>query len=100
MEALQSYSISPSTEPFATFVAAFKRDRHDPETALQEALREMAASLNSDMGNAPVLYTPESILQQEAIRHGFDNARHFREALLPAIEHRALQFCAQDLFAH
>lgn len=93
----QEYSLSPSTEPFATFVAAFKRDRHDPECALQEALRDMAISLNH--GDSPVLYTPESILQQEAVRHGFDNARQFREALIPAIRYRALEFCAQDLFA-
>jgi hypothetical protein len=97
METYQHYSTIPSTEPFATFVAAFKRDRHDPATALQEALREMASSLNH--ADSPVLYTPESILQQEAIRHGFDSANAFRVALLPAIEHRALQFCAQDLFA-
>ena len=99
MEIYQEYSLSPSTEPFATFVAAFKRDRHDPATALQEALRDMAMSLNGNSGESPVLYTPESILQQEAIRHGFESAGDFRAALLPAIGHRALEFCAQDLFA-
>lgn len=93
------YSMSPSTEPFATFVAAFKRDRHDPATALQEALRDMAMSLNTTESTSPVLYTPESILQQEAVRHGFESAGDFRAALLPAIQHRALEFCAQDLFA-
>jgi hypothetical protein len=95
----QHYTTAPSTEPFATFVAAFKRDRHDPALALQDALREMATSLNSYSDQSPVLYTPESILQQEAIRHGFESAGDFREALLPAIRHRALEFCAQDLFA-
>jgi|GEM_PF-6523173 len=94
-----NYSMSPSTEPFATFVAAFKRDRHDPATALQEALRDMALSLNTTESTSPVLYTPESILQQEAVRHGFESAGDFRAALLPAIQHRALEFCAQDLFA-
>jgi hypothetical protein len=99
METYHQYSTIPSTEPFATFVAAFKRDRHDPATALQEALREMATSLNTTPGKSPVLYTPESILQQEALRHGFETAGDFRAALLPAIQHRALEFCAQDLFA-
>lgn len=99
MKGYQHYNIAQSTEPFATFVAAFKRDQHDPANALQDALREMAMSLNSFGENAPVLYTPESILQQEALRHGFESAGDFREALLPAIRHRALEFCAQDLFA-
>lgn len=99
METFPLYGVGPSTEPFATFVAAFKRDRHDPATALQEALKEMATSFNHTHMDSPVLYTPESILQQEAVRHGYETAGEFREALLPAIQHRALEFCAQDLFA-
>jgi hypothetical protein len=86
----------PTTEPFATCVAALCRHVHDPETALNIALKDLALSFNTDAGK--VLQTPDTVLAHAAERHGYADLRQFRADLIPAIQKRALEICGQDIF--
>ena len=86
----------PTTEPFATCVAALCRHVHDPEAALNKALKELAISYNHDAGK--ILQTPETVLAQAAERHGYGDLRQFRADLIPAIHKRSLEICGQDIF--
>lgn len=86
----------PTTEPFATCVAAISRHVHDPEAALNAALRDLAFSYNRNASR--ILHTPDTILALEAVRHGYDDMRRFRDDLIPAIQKRAIEICGQDIF--
>jgi hypothetical protein len=89
-------SSHPTTEPFATCVAAITRNIHTPEEALETALRELAASYNHTQAYA--LHTPETILAHEAFRHGYEDALRFKRDLIPAIHKRAVELCGHGIF--
>ena len=80
---------SPTTEPFATCVAAIARHVEHPERALCKALRNMAEQQQT---------SPETILMVEARRHGYRSVAEFRLDLIPAIEKRRHEIDANDIF--
>ena len=86
---LGSVSASPTTEPFATCVAAISRHVDHPERALSKALRKLAEQQDT---------SPDTILRVEARRHGYATTAEFRLALIPAIQKRRHEIDAQDIF--
>ena len=81
--------MAPTTEPFATCVAAIARHVDHPERALAKALRALGEQ--RDM-------PPEGVLAQEARRHGYDSASAFHHALIPAISKRRHEIDARNIF--
>jgi hypothetical protein len=79
----------PTTEPFATCVAAISRDFDHPEAALRNALEKIAEQRHA---------RPETIFAIEARRHGYASSSEFERALLPAIKKRRHQIDAHDIF--